>query len=179
MGISSMAEYLDFFNVYIMGVVEMSFQFYFLAKILKKKMWPPFYFLFAAGAVIINDFVPASMVTGFVVLIFLHTAYGIVICRAGFKHSLLYAALAAEIMLLCGGIVNSVISLPYPWLPAFFHETDNIAAMLVSEAASLVLTGFCYYMVYRYFSRDDLVKRKPVTMKQSPSDMTSETTSQW
>ena len=33
-----MAEYLDFFNVYIMGVVEMSFQFCFLAKILKKKM---------------------------------------------------------------------------------------------------------------------------------------------
>ena len=139
-----------------MGMIETSFQIYFLAKILKKKMWPPFYFLFAVGAVIINDFVPASMVTGFVVLIFLHTAYGIVICRAGFKHSLLYAALAAEIMLLCGGIVNSVISLPYPWLPAFFHETDNIAAMLVSEAASLVLTGFCYYMVYRYFSRDDL-----------------------
>ncbi|EOS22997.1 hypothetical protein C806_03619 [Lachnospiraceae bacterium 3-1] len=151
-----MAEYLDFFNVYIMGVVEMSFQFYFLTKILKKKMWPPFYFLFAVGAVIINDFVPASMVTGFVVLIFLLTAYWTVICRAGFKHSLLYAALAVEIMLLCGGIVNSMISLPYPWLPAFFHETDNIAAMLVSEATSLVLTGFCYYMVYRYFSRDDL-----------------------
>ncbi len=33
-----MAEYLDFFNIYIMGVIEMSFQFYFLAKILKKKM---------------------------------------------------------------------------------------------------------------------------------------------
>ena len=105
---------------------------------------------------IINDFVPASTIIGFAVLIFLLTAYGTVICRAGFKHSLLYAALAAEIMLLCGGIVNSMISLPYPWLPAFFHETDNIAAMLVSEAASLVLTGFCYYMVYRYFSRDDL-----------------------
>lgn len=151
-----MAEYLDFFNVYIMGVVEMSFQFYFLAKILKKKMWPPFYFLFAAGAVIINDFVPASMVTGFVVLIFLLTAYGTVICRAGFKHSLLYTALAAEIMLLCGGIVNSMISLPYPWLPAFFHETGNIAAMLICEAASFLLSGFCYYIVYRYFSRDDL-----------------------
>ena len=119
MGAGSMAEYLDFFNVYIMGAVEMSFQFYFLAKILKKKMWPPFYFLFSVGAVIINDFVPASTIIGFAVLIFLLTAYGTVICRAGFKHSLLYAALAAEIMLLCGGIVNSMISLPYPWLPAF------------------------------------------------------------
>ena len=151
-----MAEYLDFFNVYIMGAVEMSFQFYFLAKILKKKVWPPFYFLFAVCAVIVNDLVPSGMFTGFVVLVFLLTAYGTFICHADFKYSLLYAALAMEIMLLCGGIVNSMISLPYPWLPAFFHETDNIAAMLVSEAASLVLTGFCYYMVYRYFSRDDL-----------------------
>ena len=151
-----MAEYLDFFNVYIMGVVEMSFQFYFLAKILKKKMWPPFYFLFAVCAVIVNDLVPSGMFTGFVVLVFLLTAYGTFICHADFKYSLLYAALAMEIMLLCSGIVNSLMSLPYPWLPAFFHETDNIAAMLVSEAASLVLTGFCYYMVYRYFSRDDL-----------------------
>ena len=33
MGASNMAEYLDFFNVYIMGVAEISFQFYFLAKI--------------------------------------------------------------------------------------------------------------------------------------------------
>ena len=151
-----MAEYLDFFNRYIMGVIETSFQIYFLAKILKKKMWPPFYFLFAVGAVIINDFVPASTIIGFVVLIFLLTAYGTVICRAGFKHSLLYAALAAEIMLLCGGIVNSMISLPYPWLPAFFHETGNIAAMLLCEAASFLLSGFCYYILYRYFAWDDL-----------------------
>ena len=155
MGASNMAEYLDFFNVYIMGVAEISFQFYFLAKILKKKVWPPFYFLFAVCAVIVNDLVPSGMFTGFVVLVFLLTAYGTFICHADFKYSLLYAALAMEIMLLCSGIVNSLMSLPYPWLPAFFHETDNIAAMLVSEAASLVLTGFCYYMVYRYFSWDD------------------------
>ena len=155
MGASNMAEYLDFFNIYIMGMIETSFQFYFMTKILKKKIWPPFYFLFAVGVVIINDFVPASTIIGFVVLIFLLTAYGTVICHADFKYSLLYAALAAEIMLLCGGIVNSMISLPYPWLPVFFHETDNIAAMLISEAASLALTGFCYYMVYRYFSWDD------------------------
>ena len=104
---------------------------------------------------IVNDLVPSGMFTGFVVLVFLLTAYGTFICHADFKYSLLYAALAMEIMLLCSGIVNSLMSLPYPWLPAFFHETDNIAAMLISEVASLALTGFCYYMVYRYFSWDD------------------------
>ena len=34
MGAGKMAEYLDFFNVYVMGVIGTSFQIYFLAKIL-------------------------------------------------------------------------------------------------------------------------------------------------
>jgi len=151
-----MAEYLDFFNIYIMGVMETSFQLYFLAKILKKKMWPPFYFLFAVGAVITNEFIPSGTITGFVVFVLLISICGAFACHANFKASLLYATLTTELMLLCSGIVNALMSLPYPWLPAFFHETGNIAAMLICEAASFLLSGFCYYIVYRYFSRDDL-----------------------
>ena len=151
-----MDEYLDFFNVYIMGVIETSFQIYFLAKILKKKMWPPFYFLFAVGAVIVGEFIPGGTIVGFVVFVLLISICGAFACHANFKASLLYATLTTEIMLLCSGIVNALMSLPYPWLPAFFHETGNIAAMLICEAASFLLSGFCYYIVYRYFSRDDL-----------------------
>ena len=151
-----MAEYLDFFNVYVMGVIETSFQIYFLAKILKKKMWPPFYFLFAVGAVIVGEFIPGGTIVGFVVFVLLISICGAFACHANFKASLLYATLTTEIMLLCSGIVSSLMSLPYPWLPAFFHETGNIAAMLICEAASFLLSGFCYYIVYRYFSMDAL-----------------------
>ena len=77
MGAGNMAEYLDFFNIYVMGVIEMVFQFYFLAKILKKKIWPPFYFLFAVCAVTVNGFVPACTMVGFVALVFLLTLCGI------------------------------------------------------------------------------------------------------
>ena len=147
-----MAEYLDFFNRYIMGVTEISIQLYFLAKILKKKIWIPFYFLFAVCAVVVNDFVSVGTITGFVVFVFLLTVYGRLVCRADFKFSILYAALMTEIMLLCFGIVNSLTGLLYSWRPEFFHGTAGIAVMLGSEAASLLLTGFCYYMVYRYFS---------------------------
>ena len=151
-----MAEYLDFFNIYIMGVIETSFQIYFLAKILKKKMRPPFYFLLAVGAVIVGEFIPGGTIVGFVVFVLLISICGVFACHANLKASLLYATLTTEIMLLCSGIVSSLMSLPYPWLPAFFHETGNIAAMLICEAASFLLSGFCYYIVYRYFSRDDL-----------------------
>ncbi len=152
----NMAEYLDFFNIYIIGVIETSFRIYFLAKILKKKIWPPFYFLFAVCAVIVCEFIPGSTIVGFVVFVLLTSICGTFACHANFKASLLYATLTTEIMLLCSGIVSSLMSLPYPWLPAFFHETGNIAAMLICEASSFLLSGFCYYIVYRYFSRDDL-----------------------
>ena len=50
--------------------------------------------------------------------------------------------------------VKSLTGLLYAWMPDFYYRTAGIAAMLISEAVSLLLTGFCYYMVYRYFSRD-------------------------
>ena len=156
MGAGNMAEYLDFFNVYIMGVLETSFQIYFLAKILKKKMRPPFYFLFVVGAVIVGEFIPGGTIVGFVVFVLVISIGGAFACHAHFKASLLYATLTTEILLLCSGIVSSLMSLPYPWLPAFFHEPGNIAGMLICEAASFMLSGFCYYIVYRYFSMDAL-----------------------
>ena len=145
-----MAEYLDF--LYIMGVIETSFQFYFMAKILKKRIWPPFYFLLAVCTVIAVRFLAASTIIRFIALVFLLTVFGGACLHADFKSSLLYAALTTEIMLLCYGIVKSLLGLLCPFLPVVFHDTAGIAFMLVSEAAFLLLTGFCYYIVYRYFS---------------------------
>ena len=156
MGADNMAKYLDFFNIYIMGVIEASFYVYFLSKFLKKKIWPPFYFLFGVGVVIAGEFIPNGTIAGFVVFVLFISICGAFVCHTNFKASLLYATLTMEIMLLCSGIVNSLMSLPYPWLPAFFHEPGNVAAMLICEAASFLLSGFCYYIVYRYFSRDAL-----------------------
>ena len=151
-----MVEYLDFFNIYIVGIIEWVFQFYFLAKILKKKLLYPFYFLLGVCAVIVTRFFSVGTVTGFLVMAFLLTICGSLVCHADFKSSLLYATLTTEIMLLCYGIVKSLIGLLYAWIPDFYYHTAGIAAMLISEAASLLLTGFCYYVVYRYFSGDVL-----------------------
>jgi hypothetical protein len=118
----------------------------------EKETMAPFYFLFAVCAVIVARFLSVGMVTGFVVMVFLLTVCGLLVCHADFKSSLLYATLTTEIMLLCYGIVKSLIGLLYAWMPDFYYHTAGIAAMLISEAASLLLTGFCYYMVYRHFS---------------------------
>ena len=88
-------------------------------------------------------FLSVGTIIGFVALVFLLTVCGMFVCHADFKSSLLYAALTTEIMLLCYGIVKSLISLLCPFLPVVFHDTAGIAFMLVGEAASLLLTGFC------------------------------------
>ena len=59
-----------------MGVIETSFQIYFLVKILKKKMWPPFYFLFAVGAVIVGEFISGGTIVDFVVFVLLISIWG-------------------------------------------------------------------------------------------------------
>ncbi len=166
-----MDEYLDFFNRYIMGVIEMSFQFYFLVKILRKKLWLPFSFLFGVCAVIVTSFLSVGTVTGFVAIVLFLTVCEILVCHADFKPSLLYATLTTEIMLLCYGIVKSLIGLLYAWLIYFFYDTAGIAVMLVSEAASLLLTGVCYYMVYRYFSRDVFYPRDATHPVHTTSEM--------
>ena len=156
MGAYKMTAYYDFFYIYIMDIVETSFQFYFLIKILKKKPWPPFYFLFAVCAVIINDFLPIGTIMGFMAIVLLLIVCGTFVCHADVKSSLLYAVLTTEIMLLCYGITQQLISLAAPFLPAAFHDMTGIAFMLASQEAAFVLAGFCYYMVYRYFSMDAL-----------------------
>ena len=152
MGADRMTAYYDFFNRYIMGVVEMSFQFYFLVKILKKKLLIPFYFLFAVCGGIINNFLPVSTLMGFVAYVFLLTVCGAFACHADVKSSLLYAALSTEIMLLCSEIAQSLMSLAAPFLPAAFHDMTGIAFILTNQAATLLLTVICYYVVYRYFA---------------------------
>ena len=120
-----MDEYLDFFNRYIMGVIEMSFQFYFLVKILRKKLWLPFSFLFGVCAVIVTSFLSVGTVTGFVAIVLFLTVCEILVCHADFKPSLLYATLTTEIMLLCYGIVKSLIGLLYAWLIYFFGHAGQ------------------------------------------------------
>lgn len=140
-------------NMYFfMGSVEMLFQLYFLSKILKRKVRLPLYFLYAICAVALIHFVPATTIIGFSAIVLLFVIWGTLICRADFKSSLLYAALGFEIMLLCDRIMTSLFSILYPMVSVVLQDMTGIIFMPASEAASLILTGICYYMVYRYFS---------------------------
>lgn len=156
--------YMDFFNTYIIGNVQILFQLYFFAKFLNRKVTFPVYLLFVVCAVIIFHFFSGGTIVEFGVFVFLFTVSGILLYHVNFKSALLYAALVVEIMQLCFGIINSLFSILYPLLFSAFHNIANIVFMLVGELVSLILAGFCYYMVYRYFSCYTVIEMQDMFM---------------
>lgn len=155
-----MANRMDFFGVYIMGSVQMLFGFYFFARFLHKKVRFYFYFLFTICGIAVIHFVPSGAIAGFGAYVLLLTASGVLICVSDWKTAVLYAALVVEIMQLCYGIVSSLLSIFYPLMASFDQIVIGILFMLSGELASLLLTGFCCHMVYRYFSHYETIEKQ-------------------
>lgn len=147
-----MTENFDIFNIYIIGIIENFLLFYFYAKILKKKVILHFYFAFAICAGILTYFVPVSTILGFGMFVLLLMAGGIWICHADFKSALFYAALVTEMMLLCYRNVKYLLSALYPLMSDSLQDMNGIVFMAAGELLFLILSGFCYYMIYCYFS---------------------------
>ncbi len=146
-----MTDAMDFFNTYIMGSIQMLTGFYFFTKLLQKKVRLPYYFLFLFFIVLLIKLVPGGSMAEFLAYTLLLTAGGIFPCRAGWKSSLLYAALTVEIMQLSYGVVNSLLDILYPLMSSFHRQAVGIAFMLSGNTA-LLLAALCYHVAYRYFS---------------------------
>lgn len=156
-----MADYMDFYNVYIIGsgVAQILFGFYFFARLLHKKIRCYIYIVFAV-CVMTVIYVVSNAFVQFAVYIFLLTICGSVICHTDWKSSILYAALVVEIMQLSYGIVKSLLSVLYPLLSAFDQNMIGIIFMLSGDIMSLLLTGIFCHIVYQYFSSYETIERQ-------------------
>lgn len=156
---------MDYFDGYVWGsgLVQMLLGFYFFAKFLHKKVKLRFFVLFALCGLIIR-FVTGGSIAEFGVYMLLLVASGLFLCRADWKSAILYAALVVEVTQLCYGIVNSLSSVLYPLMSDFDQKVVGIVFMLLSDLASLSLTGFCCHMACRYFSYYEAVKKQYVFM---------------
>ncbi len=121
-----MAVYMDFFNIYIMGCVQMLTGFYFLTRFLQKKVKPYFYLLLAIVWCLGTRFIPVGRTAeslGFVMLLMVS---GVLVCRADWRSSALFAALTVVIMQISYGIVNSLLGILYPWMSHFDQEERSL-----------------------------------------------------
>ena len=146
------------------GIAQILLGFTFFVRFLHKKGKPYFYFLFAACAGAIIYYVPHGGIPEFAVFVFLLAASGIWMYRADWKSAVLYATLVVEVMQLCYGIVNSLSSVFYPLMSAFDRNRIGFVFMLAGEFISLMLSGLCCHMVYRYFSYCGTIKKQYVFM---------------
>lgn len=162
-----MEIYLDFFNTYFMGSVQMLTGFYFLTRFLKKKVKPIFYLLFGAASIGMIKWIPSGGILEFLAFILMLTVGGIFVCRAKAVPVLLYAVVTVEVMQLCYGMFNSILCILYPRAISFHHGKAGIFFLVFGNLA-LPLAAFCYHVMYRYFSYEETAKNQYVLLMLMP-----------
>lgn len=159
---------MDFFNKYVVGMIQMLTGAYFVSVFLQRKIKPYFCLLPAILYMVMIKVIPDGRIIEFTVYVILLIATGIFVCHADWKTALLYAALTVEIMQLCYGIVNSLIAILYPALSSWNQKVVGMMFMLLGNMASLLSAVFCYHMIYKFFTHSEGMKKQYMLMILTP-----------
>lgn len=154
-----MDQFWDFYNIYIMGTVQILMGFYFLSRFLNRKVTCICYLFFTICSFAVIHCIPSGRTAELLVYFLLLTIGGIFVCRADKMTVFLYAALTVEIMQLCFGIVHSLLKILYPLMSCFSHRLTGTAILILGNT-SLLAAAFCYRMVSRYFLYDETLKKQ-------------------
>ena len=155
-----MIDYLDFFNIYVMGSLEMLMGFWFFTGFLEKKGKVIYSILFAAFGMSVLKIFSLQGVWSFLVFILLLMSVGKLIYKADFVYSVLYAVVTVEIMNLCFGLTNS---LSYLLIPIVFIKNPRIFGFIFMGAGNVlafVLAFLCYRSVQKCCACDEKTDRK-------------------
>lgn len=155
-----MEAFIDFFNRYIMGGIQIMAEFIFYTKFLCQKRRAVYCILFSLGGLLMLELFQTDK-ADVVVYTLLLAGYGIVVCRADWASAFLYAVITACIMQLCYGIVNLTLYILYPVAFAFWQEKTGILFMLLGYTA-LVPAVLGYRVISRYYRYQDAVRNRYV-----------------
>lgn len=156
----------DFFNSYVMGGAQALTGFYFFNRFLKRRIKVRYYVLFGLLWLLMMLVIPGGRIAELLSFILLLTLSGVYISGRSADRKpqtylavLLYAALTEEIMQLCYGIVNSLLSILYSLTSALDQKAVGICFMILGNMA-LVPAVFCYRAACRYFSWYETVEKQ-------------------
>ena len=164
-----MIDYLDFFNIYVMGILEILMGFCFFTGFLKKKGKTIYSILFAAFGMTVLTIFNLQGILEFLVFIMLLTAAGKILYRADFVSAALYAVVTVEIMNLCFGLTNS---LSYMLVPVIFMKNPKIFGfifMVAGNILALVLAFLCYRGIEKSCACDEAADKKYVFLILMPA----------
>lgn len=177
-----MGKYLDLGYQYVSVSIQILTGAYFFAKFLQRRVKFYYYILAMIFSAAMVELVPNDRILEFVAYILFLMVIGIGVCRTDGKTDpfsdrkflgavelvFLYAALTVEMMQLSYGIVNSLQSIIYPLLASFDRRAVGVVMMLAGEAAAILLSVFCYRMVYRYFLYSETIRKQYMLMILTP-----------
>lgn len=130
-----MADYLDFFNIYVMGSLEMVMGFRFFTGFLQKKGRPIYSILFAALGMTVLAVFNLQGIMALIIFIMFLMAAGKLIYKADLVSAALYAVVTVEIMNLCFGLMNS---LSYMLAPIVFMKNPVIFGFVFMGAGNIL-----------------------------------------
>lgn len=160
-------NFSDFFNIYIMGIIQILTGFHFFTRFLKKEAAPIHYILFAVFGIAAIMLIPTGSIIEFFAYILLLTAAGICVYRANSLSSVLYAVVTTAIMQLCFGMFHSVLCILYPFIFSLNPEITTIV-FPASEGAALLLFAICCRTVYKHFPYHETDKKQYSLMILTP-----------
>lgn len=158
-----MENYTDFFNRYVIGMIQMLTGLYFYRKFLQKRERVSVYLLSAAIGCAVVQAAPVGSIAQYLIYTLLLVIIGIFVCRADWKSVILYAVMTVEIMQLSFGMVNSLSGIVQPGVSYAHQHTSAVLSVLLGVVA-LVTAIVCYGVVCRYFLYYETVEKQYLFM---------------
>ena len=164
-----MADYLDFFYIYVMGSLEMLMGFWFFTGFLQKKRKLIYSIIFAALGMSVPAILDLQGILAFLVFILLLMAAGKLLYKADFVSAALYAVVTVEMMALCFGLFNS---LSYILFSIVFEKIPRISGFIFAWAGNifaLMSAVLCYRVIQQCCACDETAGRKYIFMILMPA----------
>lgn len=154
----------DFWEIYVIGSIELLVGFCFFTGFLQKKVKFIYSILFALSGTIILMVFRLEGILALLVFIVLLMAAGKLLYRADCISTVLYAFVTIEILNLCFGLFNS---LSYILFPIIYEKNSGSFWFVFAVAGSvfaIVLAVLCYQAIRRYCICNETSGKKYVFM---------------
>lgn len=164
-----MSEWLIFLYPYCFGVIEILIEYYFFYLFLGKKRVPVHYGIFTFAGVMITSLCQTDSIIKFIVCVILFMLSGFLLGKVNIGLALLYGAITIEVMHLCYGIVDSLLSILVVMVLKLDSQNASYVFMGIGGILSLTLSVLCYVIIEKHFTNDETDGSKYALMILAPT----------
>lgn len=163
-----MREWLIFLYPYFLGVIEVLIEYFFFSRFLRKKRLPVYYEIFILTGLAIASLCHADNMIKFIVCVILFMLGGFWMEKAAIGTALLYGIVTVEVMHLCYGISDFLLSVLAGMVFRLNAQSAGYLFMGAGGVVPLVLSVLCYLIIEKYFVNAETERGKYTLMILTP-----------